>query len=112
MGLLNQSMIYRIITCGFQIDKKFKEKLKRSVPSRVFRGSVRSGKCPAGDLSIGDVSIGDVSRYPHNIMKYLLKTIPGGDFKGTLDVEAYHKLDDATLKEPGMYNGNYLVCLS
>ena len=61
VGLLNLSMIYRIITCAFQIDKKFNEKLKRSVPSRVFRGSVRSGKCPVGDVSIGDVSIGDVS---------------------------------------------------
>ena len=117
MGLLILSMIYRIITCAFQIDKKFNEKLKRSVPSRVFRGSVRSGKCPVGDVSIGDVSIGDVfvgdvSRYAHIIMKKLLKNIPGGNFKGTLDVEAYHKLDDATLKELGMYNDNYLVCLS
>ena len=100
-------MIYRIITCAFQIDKKFNEKLKRSVPSRVFRGSVRSGKCP-----VGDVSVGDVSGYPRNIMTNLLKNIPGGNFKGTLDVEAYHKLDDTTLKELGMYNDNYLVCLS
>ena len=73
----------------------------------VRRGYVRLGKCP-----FGDVSVGDVSRYPHNIMKNLLKNIPGGNFKGTLDVEAYHKLDDATLKELGMYNDNYLVCLS
>ena len=81
------------------------------------RGYVRLGKCPfgdvsVGDVSVGDVSVGDVSRYPHNIMKNLLKNIPGENFKGTLDVEAYHKLDDATLKELGMYNYNCLVCLS
>ena len=78
------------------------------------RGSVRSGMCPSGMCPSGMCPSGMCpdTRIILNIMKNLLKNIPGGNFKGTLDVEAYHKLDDATLKELGMYNDNYLVCLS